>query len=1581
MRKRTLTILATAGKSIVLGGVFVSAALTSVVLHSDRPPARRLVASIANEALATLFQGKIVVRDVRELTLGRQGHLRIGEVEILDPEGRRVLLAKGVDARIDLAKLVGSLANGSTPEVALDKADIDEAYLLLDADAKGDLGIARAFASRPSTKPKPKPAAPPAASEDVRLSMPTVRLRHGSVHGNVVPPELDADVDDVRVRISIDDNRLSVDLAEARTTVRSPRAPGQAADLHARATGGLVVPLSDAPPATSAKAAGTPHATGTGVAMHWDLEGDAAGIPLKAHVALDGDVLDASADIAKTEPDVVKRAFPAIPVARPIELHAKVHGALPKLVLTAQGQVGGSTVAARGGIDLHGDQPFHVDADLGAIDGAAFAGPETDVSGHVHAEGTIAGGAPKGTFTVATKPSTVAGQRAPAVDAQGTFDAREVNATFRASEPGASVDGKVALDVAEQTLGFDVHARSSDLRALAQAPGVVSGSAMAHATGTVDLARSTIRGRVTVDGNEIARAPASAGSMHAEATISGPVESPVIDVTAKAEHVRLTATSEQPGAEKKEPLTYPSATARARIVLSRTPTIRDAEVHVDSTEAGTAIDVKASEIVVGPGGVDVRGAQVTGLGAPLEVDVQTKGGALSVRAKGSDIDTKRLSAMTGVKELRLLPEGSRARMDVDVKADGRRTDGHFDMSIAGAKDGSAAEVHGTFEGRHLSAQARVAIGAIGWVEVQRAELELPAGLSADSIQRATGALDLRGEIDLAQGSALLGGEAIEQISGTAVISARLERGDAKNLPTVYASAVTRNLDVTFGGEGKSTHIAGVDGSVHVGYDGATDQTELSVLTWDAKGVIGSADTKARVPLVAWATGVQRLDRHAVGGLEVAGVVDVPRRDVADLPGALARPDLLGALSARADLGGTLERPRVTFLARADDLREKQRTSAAARFAPIDGALDARWDGNDVVATLRVDERERLVHDGPAAQHSATSADAAAARTKERKSGHVRGLVIARIPAADLVAGRPLAWNASGELDVADLELAPLPLPLSMRGALTARVKLRDLTGNPLLEGRAHVTDLGLAGVRVVRGDVKVEAKDGSLSASANVHQADGGSGELKVVSSSLKWHGTEVAWDDAQPSRIDYRVDRVRLAILRPFVRRIIPEIDGRVDGRGSAVVDATSHVFEGGVVLSEGRLYVNAIGEEITDLSAVANFERGGAFRVQDIHGKIGSGELKASASGRMKGLHFESAEMVLVVPSKDGLPLSSEGATFAEATGEIKLSATMAPDKSGLLVTVTVPRSKITIPDRGTQDLQPLDPDETIAVGIRQKDGTLKADARRRGASRREAEAAASTAAAAEAGAPTKAFAMRFAVALGDEVTLEGRGLELSLGGRTVVDIADEVAVTGQITLRNGGTIDVQGRKFVVDRGTVTFVDADAPDNPIVIAAAYWDAPDRTRIWVEFNGPLKTGKLTLRSEPAYSKNEILSILLFGRPDPNQGRAGDSRDSQATSVGTGIAASGLNKALGELDEDFDLEQDRTSANRVRTKLGYRLRRNLKVQLGYASGFSQREPDTTYLFVEWQFIPKWSVLGTRGDRGTSIFDVLFQHRY
>ena len=1562
MRSRTRTVLVRSAESLALGSIFVAASLGGLVLHADLRATRRLVASIANEALGTLFQGRIVVGEVDHLSLGRNGRVHVAQAEVLDNEGHRVILAKGIDGRIDLARLVRSLVAGSTPEVSLDDARIETAEVVIDLDANGNPGIARAFLARPQTGPA-KPAAPPGARlpEDVVLSIPRGVVHHVWVHGNVLPPNLDADADDAIAAVSVVDNQLKVDVLEARVTVRSPRAPGQVGDVRGEAKGELTLPVKQAPGSPK-----TVHA----VVMRWDFQGDGAGIPLTAHLGLDHDRLDATVDVPSAQPDVVRRAFPALPLARPVSLHAHAEGTLPVLAITAVGRVGESAFTGQGAVALRENQPFHLDGDLTQIDASAFTGPASDVSGHVHLEGAIEGGAPKGTFRITTRESTVLTQHAPAIAAEGSFDQQRVTATFRASEPGVDADGKLDLHVPEQKLDFDVHARSRDLRILVRAPGVVAGAGTAHATGTVDLARATVEAHVTADGTGIARSPASAQNVHAEATVKGPLASPTIDVTASGKQVRLTAMGAD--GKAKEPLTYPSASGHARIVLGPTPRIVGVEVHVEGAEDKAAVVATAREIRFGQGGsIEIEGGHVEGLGAPLELDVHLVNGALSVRAKATDVDVQRIAAMTGIKELRLLPEGSRATLDIDVKSSGERADGHFDVSVSGAKDGTAAELHGRIDGHHVTAKARLAVGKLGWVELQRVEVDLPGAPSASTLKRATGSIDLRGEIDLSQGAALFGGELIERISGTAALSARLERGDPRNLPTVYASARTRDLDVTFNNEGQSVHVSGIDGQLHVGHDGATDETETALLTWDAKGILASGDLKARVPLVAWMTGAKKVDRGVLAALEVAGLLDMPEREMADLPGNIAEPGVRGDLSARAELAGSMAHPNVVLVARAEGLGPRKGTGRPSqRYLPIDAVLKARWDGDDVVATVTADEDPHAVPD-----------PAAPVPKKNRKAGHVRGLVIAHVPAADLLAGRPLAWNASGELDVKDLELTPLPLPYDTRGALTGHVRLRDLTGAPMLDATARVDRLTIGGTRLKRGELTVEAKEGALDGIAAIVQDDGGSGRMHILSSALSWHGVDVAWDANRSTRLDYAVDRMSLSIFRPLVRRVIPEIDGRVDGTGSASVDAKSQVFEGGISLSGGRLYVNAVGEEISGVSAIARFEKNGVFRVSDVTGHVGAGEIKASATGRMKGLRFESAEAVVIVPTKEGVPLSAEGATFAQATGEVRLSAQVAPDGHALLVTVSVPRSRVTLPARGTQKLQSLDPDASVSVGIRQKDGTLLGGAERPGQAKRTRAAAA--AAAAGARDTSEDLLARFTVAIGNEVQLEGRGLKLFLGGRTVIDITDEIDVTGQITLRNGGTIDVQGRKFIVDRGTVTFFEGANPADPLVVAAAYWDAPDRTRVWVEFNGPLSSGKLTLRSEPSYSKSEILSILLFGRADPNQATQGERpSDAQAaTALGTGIASSGLNKALGELDEDFDLEQDRTSANRVRTKVGYRLRRNLKVQLGYASGFSQREPDTTYLFLEWQFIPKWSLVGTRGDRGTSILDILFQHRY
>ena len=64
-------------------------------------------------------------------------------------------------------------------------------------------------------------------------------------------------------------------------------------------------------------------------------------------------------------------------------------------------------------------------------------------------------------------------------------------------------------------------------------------------------------------------------------------------------------------------------------------------------------------------GNDARGVVATidpKTGAPIDRATPL------VRAKGTDVDVQRVAAMTGIRELRVLPEGSRASFDIDVNA-------------------------------------------------------------------------------------------------------------------------------------------------------------------------------------------------------------------------------------------------------------------------------------------------------------------------------------------------------------------------------------------------------------------------------------------------------------------------------------------------------------------------------------------------------------------------------------------------------------------------------------------------------------------------------------------------------------------------------------------------------------------------------------------------------------------------------------------------------------------------------------------------------------------------------------------------
>jgi translocation and assembly module TamB len=250
-----------------------------------------------------------------------------------------------------------------------------------------------------------------------------------------------------------------------------------------------------------------------------------------------------------------------------------------------------------------------------------------------------------------------------------------------------------------------------------------------------------------------------------------------------------------------------------------------------------------------------------------------------------------------------------------------------------------------------------------------------------------------------------------------------------------------------------------------------------------------------------------------------------------------------------------------------------------------------------------------------------------------------------------------------------------------------------------------------------------------------------------------------------------------------------------------------------------------------------------------------------------------------------------------------------------------------------------------------------------------------------------------MRVAVKLGRDVEVtRGADLDIRLDGAPAITVGDTVTATGQIRLLPYGTLNVQGKTFRIENGTVTFV--DDPTNPQVILTASWAAQDTdgTIIYADFVGPLKTGKVTLRSEPAHTQSDILAILLYGTTDTS---ANQSSTAGAQQLGAGVAGNAasdkINRALGGLNRALDSmglnagvsTKIDTSQATPRPEVELQIARDISIQVAWVLGVPPpgSNPDQYLFTVNWRFLRQWWLQTTRGDQGTTIFDVVWQHRY
>ncbi|MEZ4281235.1 MAG: translocation/assembly module TamB domain-containing protein [Myxococcota bacterium] len=238
-------------------------------------------------------------------------------------------------------------------------------------------------------------------------------------------------------------------------------------------------------------------------------------------------------------------------------------------------------------------------------------------------------------------------------------------------------------------------------------------------------------------------------------------------------------------------------------------------------------------------------------------------------------------------------------------------------------------------------------------------------------------------------------------------------------------------------------------------------------------------------------------------------------------------------------------------------------------------------------------------------------------------------------------------------------------------------------------------------------------------------------------------------------------------------------------------------------------------------------------------------------------------------------------------------------------------------------------------------------------------------------------EALELEVDIDVGRDLWIKHEQAEALLDGRIEARKARNkpLSLAGRIDAQQG-FFDLQNRRFRLIEGGLELVGGAKIDPQLDLLARY-RAPAHT-IDARLSGTASKPVLTLSSDPSLSQEDILAVLLFGRP------AGELTAEQQVSVGQraeeiasafGITAVGRTVASAIGLDALGLQIEELSSARAR--VGAYVGRNIFVALGQEfSGERGQE-----LSIEYEFLPGWSLVGSTTTQGTNSADLVWRIRY
>jgi hypothetical protein len=1396
--------------ALVLAALFTLGAAGALLLHIDLPAGRRTSADLLGRTLASLFQGRISIGSIAQIT-PRQVEAR--DIVVRDPAHRVVLKVNRLTARANLLDLLERLLRGGDKlTIVIDHVRVETAEAELIPGADGLPTIAHAFT------PRPQPADAPKTPENqhVRVWLPAIEVGRAFARGSVQgSPTLEAELNGARGSVLATPKGAAIDVTRF--------------GLVARGVGGA-----------DAKGTATLHIRAPG-AVWGSFEGYMGDVQFGTVVRWEKEVLELKLDVPRAAPPAMRALIAQWPLVVDTEARLRLKGKPPELAVDVTAVAGErSSITASGTLNTSDPLRLQLGIEGRRLDLRALSAslPPTAID----IDTDLGVRQEQGKWLIdavgATQPTTIQSTAIPAVD----FSANSEDGAFVGQAKLHDLGLPVDLDFKVYPNGkleLEAEAKRVNLAKIERIRPYFEGAGSADMKLQASLEGGRLDSNLTFDVRGLQYQGATLQSGRVTAGVKGRLDgSEPLSLNAKLKGKQLTAgrfSFQDVQAAAFGPVAAPTVTAelkdangpsfdaRARVAIGTPVSVQQLSLGV--ARDGVEIRGEVAQVDLAEGRVLVRDLRLHGATGELQGNAELTPHSVSATAQGHNLDLSAFSRVLG------LPRGTlegRASIAIDAVASGKAQRGSVELSVSDASivnlDGISGQLSAKLDGRRLDGASTGNITGLGsfsadWdtelagSPTQRSAFEGATGTAKISLTDVT--LDYVGQLIP---------EADIDVGGLASLSLRLSRQERDAVLDIELSAETRGLRVSYARKDRPALVfSGIELAASANHHGASGDTTASLNASRSGQRLIASSADMTLDLKAALSGKQALVDQLRTRTLLAKIV-VSEMQLEELPVPLRLPGVRGAVRVEGTVRGSVQEPIASVALRASDLR----LSATDRAEPIDVCGTAEYA--KATGDFNVGAEVFLPAGINLRRSSCSGKRVANLRLLGRASFDVeRGI-------------SDWAGTALASLDGLPLAVIPALADARMTGRASGSINVDRSSAEPQALANLKLTDVRADRLEVGSGNINVRSNGKLGRAEFDIkHSQAAVSGR---VDAGISWASGLPALDDARPMDATLRGERLEASVLEPLLSDFVSELHGRVDGNLSARLEALApgetsrrvQQVSGQLTLQDGAFVLSGLGFRLRDVDFTASASRNGKRTLVKIE------DLYASASSKEKNL---SANIVLelegldVVEGRAGLtiselPLVVDGVTRATAKSDkCELRLSRHPEK--MFVEVWFGDLTAELPPEAPRALTDLNenPNITLAQPITQPRGARDQDA----------------------------LPWHFVIHLGGRAKLaRGEVLQLPLLGDPNVVLAQELGVTGTIVLERGGTVRVFDKLFVVESGGVIF-DTGDPKDPRLAIQASWRVPNGDVLFVYVTGTL--------SKPVFnfdrSRADALALLGSG--------------------------------------------------------------------------------------------------------------------